>query len=267
MNKVSLLIFEDNISIHKSFLNLSDKFPNVNILNISNNPQKIISQVYSLCPDILVLDLDNFTIKSKNNVLDKLNDFSFKEIPYTIIISKDFNAISIQYRNLQSADYILSEYEPDSLSDYILSFVETIKPILCNKMIINPRHKYIFDSINDISGIITSELNKLGMTPNLKGYNYLVDAIITVMYTPHANICRLISDKYNKTESSVARAMQNAIIRSWTHTDTDKLSECYTATFSKERGAPTLKEFVAYYADKVYRRLNTGVSLDSNFLS
>ena len=45
--------------------------------------------------------------------------------------------------------------------------------------------------------------------------------------------------------------MQNAIKQAWTTNDVEDLLQFYTARIRPDRGAPTLMEFVCYYANKI----------------
>ena len=59
------------------------------------------------------------------------------------------------------------------------------------------------------------------------------------------------TQKYGKTDSSVERAMQNAINRAWRNSDIDELLTHYKAKISSDKGVPTLTEFIHYYANKI----------------
>ena len=56
---------------------------------------------------------------------------------------------------------------------------------------------------------------------------------------------------HRKTENSVERAMQNAIDRTWKTTDINVLLKHYTAKINPDRGAPTITEFIHYYAQQI----------------
>ena len=83
------------------------------------------------------------------------------------------------------------------------------------------------------------------------GRKYLTEAIQITINKPQSNICVVIGEKYNKTDASVERAMQNAINKAWRTSDIDDLAQNYTAKISSDKGVPTLTEFVYYYANKI----------------
>ena len=98
---------------------------------------------------------------------------------------------------------------------------------------------------------IMIELDFVGISPKAVGYTYLADAIQIVMNEPTPNICNIIAEKYKKTESSVERAIQNAINRAWRRSDIDMLLQHYTARINPNKGVPTMTEFIYYYANKI----------------
>ena len=71
------------------------------------------------------------------------------------------------------------------------------------------------------------------------------------MDKPTQKLSTIIGDKYQKTEASVERAMQNAINRAWKQTDIDELSRYYTARIHSDKGVPTITDFIYYYAAKL----------------
>ena len=99
--------------------------------------------------------------------------------------------------------------------------------------------------------IVTGYLNKVGINPKFLGSKYLTDAIMIIIDDSEADISNEVGKKYKKTSASVIRAMQNAIDNAWKNTNTDDLETYYTARIDLNRGAPTITEFVYYYAEKV----------------
>jgi hypothetical protein len=76
-------------------------------------------------------------------------------------------------------------------------------------------------------------------------------AIQIAIIESRPNICTTLGNKYSKTESSIERAIQNAINRAWKNTDIDDLLLHYTAKINSDKGVPTVTEFIYYYANKI----------------
>ena len=99
--------------------------------------------------------------------------------------------------------------------------------------------------------MVNIELDRIGISPKMIGFTYLTEAILLVLDGQNNNLCTTIGLKHAKTDSSVERAMQNAIKSAWRNTDIDDLLQNYTARINPDRGVPTLTEFIYYYANKI----------------
>ena len=102
---------------------------------------------------------------------------------------------------------------------------------------------------------IQRELDLIGINPKSVGYSYLIDAISMVYHKPETNLASTIAARYQKSDSSVERAMQNAINSAWRHSDIEDLLKYYTARIHSEKGVPTMMEFVYYYAKKIQNEI------------
>ncbi len=98
---------------------------------------------------------------------------------------------------------------------------------------------------------VYAALDTVGVSPKAVGYAYLAEAILLIYQSPTPRFCAVLGQRHGKTEASVERAMQNALNRAWHVTDPDILHECYTARVRSRNGAPTLTDFVYFYANKL----------------
>jgi two-component system, response regulator, stage 0 sporulation protein A len=114
-----------------------------------------------------------------------------------------------------------------------------------------------FGEKNLIEIKIKSYLKKIGVPPNIKGYNYLTKAILMAqngksvygnltngLYPDVANI-------YDTTLSRVERSIRHAIEVAWNRGNIKILDELFGYTISEQKGKPTNGEFIAMIADKV----------------
>ena len=153
------------------------------------------------------------------------------------------------------ADFIISKHEADYSVEKVIGFLNMMKPIIHSRHKAASASQATTDSPQQENKRtvlrIHSELNNVGISPKAVGFGYLADAIQLVIKEPKQNLCDIIGDKYGKTDSSVERAMQNAINKAWRSSDIDDLLHFYTAKISSDRGVPTLTEFIYYYANKI----------------
>ena len=110
-----------------------------------------------------------------------------------------------------------------------------------------------------ISHVINNELDLIGIGLHLQGRKYLYDAIYFIITEVDSNknstVVQYLVNKYKRSNSTISRAMQNAILHAWRRSSLDDLEKYYTAKINYETGVPTPTEFIYYYAEKVKKML------------
>lgn len=104
---------------------------------------------------------------------------------------------------------------------------------------------------------ITDIIRQVGIPANIKGYQYLREAIkmsvkdvgnlqyITKMLYPS------IAQKFHTNSSSVERAIRHAIGVAWSRGNRDYINEIFGYTMQEEKGKPTNSEFIALVTDRL----------------
>jgi two-component system response regulator (stage 0 sporulation protein A) len=104
---------------------------------------------------------------------------------------------------------------------------------------------------------ISSTLQKIGMTCNLKGYGYVRTAI-TMVYDD-LNLLGLVTKElypsiarlYGTTSSRVERAIRHAIVTAWNKGNRTFVDSLFKGTISYSKSKPTNSEFIALLADEL----------------
>ncbi len=256
MNSFTILLVEDDADACNAFIKYSEKSDDISIVSITNSSAKALMDIRDYVPDAVILDLELHKGSGSGlDVLRGLKDMPLSACPYILITTNNSSNTTYEYARQLGADYIMSKHQEDYSEENVLNFLIMMKSVIQSKKKIssftsltteNPHQKH-----KRIEQRIITELNYIGISPKAVGYQYLIDAIQIVMENPTQNLSTLIGKKYKKTESSVERAMQNAINRAWKQTDIDELIYHYTARIHSEKGVPTTTEFVYYYATKL----------------
>ena len=103
----------------------------------------------------------------------------------------------------------------------------------------------------------TRLLHEIGIPANLKGHNYLRDAILMVMDNRSLIGCVTkslypdIGKRYQTSPCSVERAIRTALEIAWMRGKTEVLNDIFGFTVSINKGKPTNAEFIALIADKL----------------
>lgn len=256
MNELSILIVEDNPESCRLFVECADKMDDISIISITNDSNKALEDIKDYLPNAIILDLE-LHLGSGNGIdlLHKLNNTDLDVYPYILITTNNSSQITYEYVRELGADFIMSKHQGDYSEKNVLEFLRIMKNMIKNK---SKEHTNILKTIESpmvqksrIQKRITTEFNNIGISPNLKGYDYLFEAVLTVIQKPTPNLTTIISQKYKKTEPSVERAMQNAINKAWKQTAIEDLEMHYKAKINSAKGTPTLTEFIYYYANKI----------------
>ena len=256
MDELSVLIVEDEPSVCQSFLNLAENMEDIYIVSVTNNASKAVSDIKDFLPNAVILDLELHQGGGSGlDVLQELQELSLDTVPYILITTNNTSSITYEYARQLGADFIMSKHQENYSEKTALDFLKMMKNVIHNKRKTSPLIQLTTESPKQqnkrITRRIISELNNIGINPKSVGYQYLIDAIFIVIQKPTQNLCTVIGQKYKKTESSVERAMQNAICRAWRQTDIEDLLIYYTAKVHSEKGVPTVTEFIYYYANKI----------------
>ena len=106
---------------------------------------------------------------------------------------------------------------------------------------------------------IASTLHELGIAANIKGYYYLLDAIVLVINTKklpvqmNTDIYLFLAQKYDKTMASVEKCMRFAIEEGFNRAPFRCIEKTFSSTISYSKAKPTNSQFIHMIADE-YKR-------------
>ena len=256
MDKFSILLVEDDQFACKEFIEYIEELDDMSLIGVTNNSTKAIEYIKDFLPNAIILDLELH--KGSGNglmLLQELKNHLLNVYPYILITTNNSSPITYESARQLGADFIMSKHQSDYSAKNVIDFLRIMKPVIHNRSqpsaLVHNTTETPETKNKRIVNRIISELNLIGISPKAIGYHYLIEAIQLVMKQPTQNLSIIIGNKYKKTESSVERAMQNAINRTWRTSDIDDLLRYYTARISSEKGVPTITEFVYYYANKI----------------
>lgn len=255
-SKLSILLVEDDQFACEQFINLVDNSEDLLLVGVTNNALKALDYIRDTLPDVVILDLELHNGSGSGlNVLSGLKDMMLSVTPYILVTTNNSSAVTYETARQLGADYIMSKHQENYCEKNALDFLRLLSPVIKNRQKISSYDNKSTESPayfeKRMTRRIIAELNLIGVSQKSVGYKYLIDAILITIKKPTQNLCCIIAKKYRKTESSVERAMQNAINRAWATSSIDDLLINYTAKISSYKGVPTLTEFIFYYANKI----------------
>lgn len=255
MDKIlSILIIEDDMTACRELKECIEKHDELKLVEITNNAHDALLLVRTHIPNIILLDLELHRGGGNGLIfLHELSKMHLDHPPYILVTTHNMSEVILEQARELGADFTLTKYEQGYSAEYV------IENILLMRKAIQKKNSQIIP-LPDMTPAqmeqllvkrIQRELELIGVSTKLIGYNYLVDSILLILQGYVGNLARELAPKYQKSEKSIERAMQSAIKQTWQTSDIDDLLENYTARVRAERGCPTMMEFVSYYATKI----------------
>ncbi len=116
---------------------------------------------------------------------------------------------------------------------------------------------FLWESEQNVETLVTSILHEIGVPANLKGYQYLREAIVLAVKDEDKKNailkCRYeeVADIFETTAERVEHAIRHAVEVAWDRGDLDTLQRFFAYTVSNTKGKPTNTEFISLIADKI----------------
>lgn len=254
MNKIlRVLIVEDDTLACQEFKELIEEHRNLYLIGITNESQKAIEYINSYTIDAIILDIElQHGSGSGLDILHSISNSDCINKPFILVTTNNSSKMTLEFTRKLGGDFIMPKQQKGYSVEYALNFLCMMQSTMTG---LSNKHEIIAkpstDDIRFIRKKIVSELNLVGISPKLKGYQYLIDAIEILIEQPQQHICKKVGYIYTKTAASVERAINTAINKAWNESDSHFLAQYYTPRIDPKRGAPTITEFVYYYAIKI----------------
>ncbi|MDQ7095808.1 sporulation transcription factor Spo0A [Desulfosporosinus sp. PR] len=264
---IRVLLADDNrefVEIVKEFIERQEDMSLVGVAYHGNEALELIAreEPHVVLLDIIMPHLDGL------GVLEKLQTVNLRP---KIIILTAFGQESMTQRavNLGANYYILKPFDLDTLGKRIRQLQDDFPDPLNSAQISNSASSHKSIANNPVpAGIlpptsknleveVTRMIHQMGVPAHVKGYQYLRDAIVSVVVDVSLlgavtkELYPMIAEKYQTTPSRVERAIRHAIELAWDRGNVDFMNRFFGYTINIDRGKPTNSEFVAMVADKL----------------
>lgn len=254
--RLELLLVEDDQSDCKDLVRAVDDNPDdFTLIGVTNSSARAFQYVTDVHPDAVILDLElHHGVGDGLDFLKRIKEARLPRVPFILVTTNNISIVTHEIARELGADFIMTKTQEGYSANFVLEFLKITKSVILNRRQLGDNSDFEespTQTAKRINRRICNELEKIGISQKSIGYTYLIDAITMTIEEPVTRICSVIGEKYRKTESSVERAMQNAINRAWTTSDIQDLLDNYTAKIKSDKGVPTITEFIHYYAQKI----------------
>ena len=261
---MTLLLIEDNINDCNLFRKCVSTRNDVKFIGITDSDIVGLEYIIKYSPDAIILDLELQNGSGNDtsiNLIDKLNSMLLDYKPKIIVTTVVASNTIYDYLHDKGVDLIFykkhKNYSQENVINTLLLLNSYSEKSIPQKIYNENKKSLNYDDSSKIENLINKELDLIGVGFHLQGRKYLYDAIYYIINQNYSNseqkstVVQYLVSKYKRSNSTISRAMQNAILHAWRKSSLEDLETHYTAKINYETGVPTPTEFIYYYADKI----------------
>lgn len=255
---MGILVVEDDLEECNRIIECSKQRKDVEIVAITDSDTDALKHVKSKNPEGIMLDLELNNSKSGSTdsfeLLEKIRKLKYDPI---IIVTTHVNSSrTYDILHRKGVELILYKghpgYSPNQAFNKFVSLRKMSIPLVENSI-----ENEFKSEENKISELINYELDLVGITQNLKGRQYIHDAILFLIENENTDesLIQYLSKIHKKSSSTITNGIQNAIIHGWRVSAIEDLEKYYTAKVNYQTGLPTPMELIYYYVSKIKKMI------------
>ncbi|NLC66240.1 MAG: sporulation transcription factor Spo0A [Clostridium sp.] len=263
--RIKVLVAENDSdrssSLKREFLN----YPEIEIVGTAKDGIETLDIIEKLAPEVLILDiimpkLDGISVLERLKSKEK----DTKTIVYSAISNKNIINAALSL----GADYYVIR-ETNNLVDEVRGLVTKIKILTSNATLIS--ENFGMESFYEVKGTVKSKnelvqeisylLQKAGIPPHVKGYQYLRMCIYEAMVNMEIlsaitkELYPKVAERYSTTPSGVERAIRHSLEIAWGKGTVLEMFKEENISYNSSSKKPTNKEFILLISEKM--RLNS----------
>jgi two-component system, response regulator, stage 0 sporulation protein A len=263
--KIKVVIADDNKEFNDILCEYLNSQNGIEVIGTARNGLEAVDVITSKEPDVVILDIIMPQLDGIS-VLEKTNSIQMKKRPQYIMLSAVGNEKITQRALELGADYyIVKPFDMNTLVSRINQLQSTNHNFVERSSYSNNIKSTIKSTpVKNIEVEVTNLLHEIGIPANIKGYQFLREAIMMVVedlsiinYVTKLLYPR-IAQKYITMPNRVERAIRHAIEVAWSRGEIERINSVFGYSMNKDRTKPTNSEFIAMIADKL--RLELKVS-------
>lgn len=253
---MKILVVEDDINECNKIIECAKSREDIEIVAITDSDINALKYVKTKHPDGIILDIElNQSQNGSTDSFEFLKNLKILKLNYKpiIIVTTHLNSeTTYDILHREGVELILYKDHPNySVNNVFNKFISLRKN---TDVPINQSVEEILKSEEEaLSDCINHELDLVGITSNLKGRQYIHDAVLFLIQNENSNenVIRYLAKKHQKSTSTITNGIENAIIHGWRVSAIEDLEKYYTTKVNYQTGIPTPMELIYYYVNKV----------------
>ncbi len=257
-NKIKLLLVDSNRELLSQMNMFFTSKGDTEVVAKSTDGLDAAEKIRTLTPDVVLMDI---VIPGMDGIglLKKIGTLPLSRRPVVIVLTgakKD--SVTNLCMELGADYFMIKPCEFETLYERIHLLISPRASLAGGRLTV-PDEETKGDRPSDraIEISVTNTIHSVGVPANIKGYQYLRDAIImSIKDTELINAVtkRLypkVASRHNTSSSRVERAIRHAIEVACIRGNEEELYRLFGYTVSNNKGKPTNSEFIAMIADKL----------------
>ncbi len=258
-DKIRVLLTDDDIRFVASIKDTLEKTSDFVVVGTARDGQEAIRAAEKLGPDLILMDI----VMPKTDgisALCEIRKLPSKVRPRVVMLSAAMQDATMRMCIAEGADFCMmkpidAEHLPERLRRLFTSH-----PAPSEKDTPNSEETMR----RAIERSVTDTIHSVGIPANIKGYQYLRDAIMMSIADTELigaitkQLYPKVAGRHNTSPSRVERAIRHAIEVACMRGNDEVLYRLFGYTVNNNKGKPTNSEFIALIADKL--RLDLEVS-------
>lgn len=260
-NDIKIIITESNCERRKEITDYINLQKDMEVILSGNNGVEVINTIIEKKPQIAVIDM---LMAGKDGlcVLEELLERNITETECIIVSSFDDENLVRRAMNLGAKYYMLKPYKAEIMARRIRQLCERQCKEHNSEAFENKKIENI-DGKNSLEFVITSVLNKIGISAGIKGYYFLRSSITMAVIEDDAMIGITkkmypdIAKSYKTSACKVERAIRHAIESAWKRGAKERYNEIVGSTLDRK---PTNGQFIGSLAEYIKLLYNNSIS-------
>ncbi len=250
MDRIKLLLADGSQTLLELLGEKLGRMPDMEITARTDDGAKVLCAVAEHQPDILVMDLilprcDGFMVLEQLAQMDE--SCRPKVLVLTSLSRDDFILRALK---LGAAYYMVKPFDIQLLCDRIRDISSAGETVIQDGHALN-------ESSSAADEQLTNLFLTLGIPANIKGYQYLREAVLMVL-SDRSLTGRItkelypgVAKRFGATPSKVERAMRHAIEVAWNRGRLDTVNRMYGHRLFEKQDRPSNSEFISCIAEKL----------------
>ena len=253
--KMRVVIADDNDMQVQLLKELVESDDEIEVVSTASDGKEVCDQIVEYEPDVVLLDIvmpmmDGF------NVLERIQSSTdIRKKPIVIVISAISKSEMADTALKLGADYyLLKPIDKESL-------IKRMKQLYSSSMYYKEVHNFEKPKKEELTEFdlemkVSNLLKQMGVPVNVKGYRYLIDAII-MTYNDRDLITAItkqlypeVAKKHHSTWFKIERDIRSAIDSTWKRGNMEFIK---TIFIGNRENRPTNSEFIAIVVEKIYQ--------------